>query len=99
MAAGDRRKVSSMENEFLFDIAEKYFKDKNVGNRKWNFMTFWYGEYIPEKQLQSAKKWFAGYNPNKEEPIIIMMDNCFGLIKEGLVVTNINIYYIIETFA
>jgi hypothetical protein len=30
MAAGDRRKVSSMENEFLFDIAEKYFKDKNV---------------------------------------------------------------------
>jgi hypothetical protein len=82
-----------MKNEFLFNIAEDFIKKNNIGHRKWNFMTFWYGDYIPDSHLDSARKWFAGYQLEIEKPLILVSDNCIGAITEGFLVTNIKVYY------
>lgn len=82
-----------MDNEFLFDIAETFFNDNNKGNRKWNFMTYWYGEFIPEIKLNHAIRWFANYPKEIEKPILLMQDYASPLLETGFLITNAHLYY------
>ena len=72
-----------MENEILFQICEEFFKNKNVGPRKWNFFAFQYNSFINNKKLRNAKREYAHYNPETEKPILLMDDAIGNSGKRG----------------
>lgn len=77
----------------FFLILVKLFSTITIKEiRRWNFMTFWYRDFIPEKQLRSAIKWFANYKP-EEKPILLMSDVIYGDLNNGFLVTNMQLYY------
>ncbi|MEQ8201301.1 MAG: hypothetical protein ABRQ24_07765 [Syntrophomonadaceae bacterium] len=82
-----------MENEFLFEVVEEYFKVHNAGPRRWNFHTFWYWKNIPPKRLKQARKYFAPYDDRLEKPLLLMSDITFGKLFAGILITNIKLYY------
>ncbi|NLV16210.1 MAG: hypothetical protein GXY50_03220 [Syntrophomonadaceae bacterium] len=82
-----------MENEFLFEMVEEYFKIHNTGPRKWNFHTFWYWKNLPLKRLKQAREYFAPYDETLERPLLVMTDNGFGKLFRGILITNIKFYY------
>ena len=82
-----------MENEFLFEVVEEYFKVHNTGPRRWNFHDFWYWKNIPPKRLKQARKYFAPYDDRLEEPLLLMSDNAFGTLFRGVLVSNTKFYY------
>ncbi len=82
-----------MENEFLFEVVEEYFKVHNTGPRKWNFHDFWYWKNVPPKRLKQARKYFAPYNERLERPLLLMTENPLGKLHSGILITNIKLYY------
>ena len=82
-----------MENEFLFEVVEEYFKVHNTGPRRWNFHDFWYWKNIPPKRLKQARKYFAPYDDRLEKPLLLMSDNALGTLFRGGLITNLNLFY------
>ncbi len=82
-----------MENEYLVEVVEEYFKIHNTGSRRWNFHDFWYWKNIPPKRLKQARKYFAPYDEKTEKPLLLMSDNSFGTLCRGILITNIKLYY------
>lgn len=81
------------ENSHLYDFTEQYFKENNVGHRKWNYFRFYANEFIPIKMLENARRAYARYETDKEIPILLIDDAVFYRGKRGMLITNINIYY------
>lgn len=81
-----------MINLYLLDISQRYFNEINVGPRPWNFMFFYFNQFIPEKRLKNAIKQYA-HNAIEEKPIILMDDTFFNSGKRGFLLTNYSIYY------
>lgn len=86
-----------LENGALFRIAEEYFDDVNPGGQKWGFDYFYYGRFIPEKELEKARQTYANYDIEKEKPIIYYDNSWIGPLGtieiSGVVITNKYLYF------
>jgi len=89
----------NLENGKLFEIAEKYFNEVNLGGRAWGFEYFHYGPFISDEKLQQARTEYADYDLDKEKPIIYYDNSWAGHFKidsSGFLITNKYFYYKLE---
>ncbi|MGE5396364.1 MAG: hypothetical protein ACM3MK_02370 [Chitinophagales bacterium] len=83
-----------MENEQLIALVDDFFRDKNVGRRRWNYISFCIRGYIPERKLVNARKLYAPFDTEQEMPLILMDDTLSFLSgKIGFLMTNCTLYY------
>lgn len=81
-----------MANEDLFIIAERV-----LDNYPHPIFTFDYGKLISIRKLRNARKIYAPYDPEKEQPILLVDDTFLQSAKRGMLLTNINLYFRLKT--
>jgi hypothetical protein len=86
-----------MSNESILSIADQHFRSTNPGGNKWTFNKIFYGPFIPEKKLNTARQSYATFNPREETPILLYDDTAFGSGKKGFLITNETLYYLMST--
>jgi|LSQX01.1.fsa_nt_gb hypothetical protein len=77
-----------MDNEFLIEIVEKYFEENPRP-----YAIFEYGRFISLRKLNNAQRLYAPYNREKERPLLLIDDTIFRSAKQGILLTNENIYF------
>lgn len=82
-----------MRNENLLLLGEDLFDKNNPGGKLWGYSYIYFGQFIPDEKLKSAKQSFAKYNENIEIPILLLDDTLFGSSASGFLITNLNFYY------
>jgi hypothetical protein len=79
--------------ETILSIADQHFRNANPGGNKWAFRKIFYGPFIPEKKLSTARQAYASFSPREEAPILLYDDTLFGTGKTGFLITNEKFYY------
>jgi hypothetical protein len=83
----------SMNKETILSIADQYFRKVNPGGTKWTFRKIFYGPFIPDNKLSTARQAYASFSPREESPILLYDDTVFGTGKTGFLITNEKFYY------
>ncbi|HNX28717.1 MAG TPA: hypothetical protein PKN87_04805 [Syntrophomonadaceae bacterium] len=77
-----------MVNESLIEIVERYFEKIPRP-----YANYEYGRFISQRKLNNAQKLYAPYDNEKERPLLLIDDTIFKSAKEGILLTNENIYF------
>lgn len=77
-----------MANSHLIDIVDEYFRDIPRP-----YIAFDYGKYISCKKLKNARKLYAQYDCNKEQPLLLIDETFFHSAKRGCLLTDVSLYF------
>jgi hypothetical protein len=75
-------------NSHLSDIVDEYFR--NVPRP---YIAFDYGEFISSRKLENARKHYARYDSNEEQPLLLIDETFFRSAKRGLLLTDASLYF------
>lgn len=79
-----------MRNEHLSKLVRTYVSQNNPDS---GFQRTYYGNFIPPDKLAFAKQAFAKFDVTTEFPIMLFDNSLRGNAAEGILVTNLNLYY------
>lgn len=79
-----------MKNEHLTKLIRDYVSENNPKN---GFQYTYFGNLIIPNKLTYAKQSFARFDVNSEFPIMLFDNSLTGNASEGILVTNLNLYY------
>lgn len=85
-----------MTKEEFLSVADQYFRKANPGGSKWTLRKIFYGPFIADKKLNTARQAYASFNPREETPILLYDDTLFGNGKSGFLITSRRFYYSIS---
>lgn len=85
-----------MTKEEFLSVADQYFRKANPGGNKWTLRKIFYGPFIADKKLNTARQAYASFNLREETPVLLYDDTLFGNGKSGFLITNRHFYYSIS---
>jgi len=77
-----------MDNHSMLGIIDEYFKINPPP-----YFSFDFGKLIPLRKLKNAKKLYAQYDEEKEQPLLLIDDTFFRSGKKGILITNLHLFY------
>lgn len=86
-------KDTDLDNSYLIAIINDFIVETMEHRSYWPYWTFCCGCFISHRQRDGLKSAFASYNPDEEEPLILIDDSFLHNGKKGVMITNKMLYY------